>query len=136
MTVVVTLQAAQDGATIAAAVARRLTGPAVVVPFDTIRREWIAKPQEAETDARIAAQQLKLITAGYVKAGYHVVVHGHELGSGETRENLLRLVRMVPGATALAVGVGVEVPVELTLGLQESPESVAQAVWEALPLDA
>lgn len=136
MTVVITLQAAQDGPAIAASVAQRLTGPAVVVPFDSIRREWIAKPQEAATDARVAAQQLKLLAAGYLKAGYHVVVHGHDLGSGETREDLLRLVRMVPGAYALAVGVGVEVPVELALGLQESPESVAQAVWETLPPDA
>jgi len=133
MTVVITLQAAQDGAAIAASVAQRLTGPAVVVPFDTVRRDWVAKPHDAETDERVASQQLKLLTAGYVKAGYHVVVHGHELGSGDTRDDFLRLVRMVPGITALAVGAGVEVPVELALGLQESPEAVAEAVWEALP---
>ena len=119
-------------------------GPCVVVPFDTMRRDWIAKPHDAETDARVAAQQLKLLCAGYVKAGYHVVVHGDALAGGDAREGLLRLMRMVPGVYALAVGVGLEsgadmggdVPVELALSGRQSVDAIAQAVWEALLLEA
>ena len=136
MTAVITVQAPAGGEAIAAGIARRLTGPCVVVPFDSVRRDWIAKPQGAETDARVAAQQLKLITAGYVKAGYHVVVHGDELAAGDTRDDLLRLIRMVPGVYALSVGVGAGVPVDLALSERQPVEAIAQAVWEALPPDA
>ena len=153
MTAVITLQAGAtpedsapeaEGTAIAAAIAQRLPGPCVVVPFDTMRRDWIAKPHDAETDARVAAQQLKLLCAGYVKAGYHVVVHGDALAGGDAREGLLRLMRMVPGVYALTVGVGLEsgadmggdVPVELALSGRQSVDAIAQAVWEALPLEA
>ena len=140
MTAVITLQAGPagsgTGATLAAAIAKRLTGPGVVVPFDAMRRDWIAKPHDAETDARVAAQQLKLLSAGYVKAGYHVVVHGDTLDDADARDGLLRLIRMVPGVYALAVGIGTGVPVDLALSAQQPVEAIAQAVWEALPPDA
>ncbi len=136
MTAVITVQARAGGDAIAAGIARRLTGPCVVVPFDAMRRDWIAKPQGAETDARVAAQQLKLLTAGYVKAGYHVVIHGDELAAGDTREDLLRLIRMVPGVAALSVGVGVGAPVDLALSERQPVDAITQAVWEALPPDA
>jgi hypothetical protein len=150
MTAVITVQAhttlvgdgKDAGATIAAAIAQRLTGPCVVVPFEALHRDWVAKPHRAEIDVRVAAQQLKLLSAGYVKAGYHVVVHGEALASGDARDGLLRLIRMVPGVYALAVGVGVgvgvdvAVAVELALSAEQPIDAIAQAVWEALPPDA
>ena len=136
MTAVITLQGADATPEAAAAVAQRLTGPCVVLPFDALRRDWIAKP--GADDATVAAQQLKLLSAGYVKAGYHVVVHGEALAEGQTRDDMLRLMRMVPGVYALSVAVGLSAvrEVDLLLSAGQSLSEIAQAVWEALPVDA
>jgi hypothetical protein len=132
VTTVITLEGV--GAEAASAVAQRLIGPCVVLPYAALRREWIAKPHDADIDATVAAQQLKLLTAGYVKAGYHVVLHG-ELD--ESRETLLRLMRMVPNVSALAVGVGPGVAaVDLSLNKGLGAAAIAEAVWAALPSDA
>ncbi|MCY3920181.1 MAG: hypothetical protein OXG38_10320 [Chloroflexi bacterium] len=133
MTTVITLHAAEQGAAMAAAIAARLPGPSVVLPFAALHGEWIAEPLGGERDAAIASQQLKLLTAGYVKAGYHVVVHGealHETGAGD---DLLRLIRMVPGVRALSVGVGDDAAdIDLALPAGATVESVAAAVAAAL----
>ncbi|PZC49914.1 MAG: hypothetical protein DK306_000337 [Chloroflexi bacterium] len=146
MTAFITLQGAEATPEAAAAVAQRLTGPCVVLPFDALRRDWIAKP--GADDATVAAQQLKLLGAGYVKAGYHVVVHGEALAEGQAGNDVLRLMRMVPGVYALSVAVGLGTDglgadgleagreVDLRLPAGQSLSEIAQAVWEALPVDA
>lgn len=135
MSVVVTVQGAEAGGCVGA-IAQRLTGPCVVLPFDALRREWIAKPGGEAHDAAVAAQQLKLLVAGYVKAGYHVVAHGDALDDGEARDDVLRLMRMVPGVATLAAGIGATAPVDLALAAGQTPVAVAEAIWRALPPDA
>lgn len=137
MTTVITLHAAEQGASIAAAIAARLPGPSVVLPFAALHGEWVKEPLGGERDAAIASQQLKLLTAGYVKAGYHVVVHGEALRETGASEDLLRLMRMVPGVRALSVGVGADAAadaadVDLALPADGTAESVAAAVAAAL----
>ena len=139
MTAVVTLEGAPGRpwtlAEVAAGVARRLTGPVVVLPFDALRREWLAKPRGGDADAAVAAQQLKLLAAGYVKAGYHLVVQG--LSEDGARDDLLRLMRMVPSVSALSVSVGGDgAGVDLPLAASGDAEALAQTVWEALPPEA
>ena len=138
MRAVITLHAADGGAaiggTIGRAIAGRLPGPSVVVPFGALSGEWIATPQGGEVDAVVASRQLKLLTSGYVKAGYHVVVYGEALRDGGAGDDLLRLVRMIPGVSALSVGVGIaamDAP-DVALPAGATPESVAAAVWAAL----
>ena len=136
MTAVITLRAADGAGAIAAAIAARLPGPSVVVPFRALAGEWIATPRGGETDAVVASRQLKLLTSGYVKAGYHVVVHGEALRDGGAGDDLLRLARMIPGVSALSVGVGVEATdagADIALPAGATPESIAAAVWAALP---
>ena len=133
MTTVITLHAAERGAPIAAAIAERLAGPSVVVPFAALSGEWVAAPLGGGRDTAVASQQLKLLTAGYVKAGYHVVVHGEALRDGGAGDDLLRLIRMVPGVRALSVGVGVDAAgVDLALPADGTAESVAATVAAAL----
>ena len=139
MRAVITLQAADAeagiGRTIGRAIAGRLPGPSVVVPFGALSGKWIATPQGGETDAVVASRQLKLLTSGYVKAGYHVVVYGEALRASGAGDDLLRLVRMIPGVSALSVGVGVEAMdagTDVALPAGATPESVAAAVWAAL----
>ena len=138
MRAVITLQAADAeagiGRTIGRAIAGRLPGPSVVVPFGALSGEWIATPQGGEADAVVASRQLKLLTSGYVKAGYHVVVHGEALRAGGAGDDLLRLVRMIPGVSALSVAVGVDAGAGLDVALPAgaTPESIAAAVWAAL----
>ena len=140
MRAVITLHAADGGAaiggTIGRAIAGRLPGPSVVVPFGALSGEWIATPQGGEADAVVASRQLKLLTSGYVKAGYHVVVYGEALRDGGAGDDLLRLVRMIPGVSALSVAVGIEAmdaAADVALPADATPESVAAAVWAALP---
>ena len=139
MRAVITLHAADGGAaiggTIGRAIAARLPGPSVAVPFAALSGEWIATPQGGDVDAVVASRQLKLLTSGYVKAGYHVVVYGEALRDGGAGDDLLRLVRMIPGVSALSVGVGVDAggDVDVALSAGATPESVAAAVWAALP---
>ncbi|MXY79176.1 MAG: hypothetical protein F4Y94_05715 [Chloroflexi bacterium] len=133
MTTVITLHAAEQGASIARAVAARLPGPSVMLPFAALHGEWIAEPLGGERDAPVASQQLKLLTAGYVKAGYHVVVHGEALHATGAGDDLLRLIRMVPSVRALSVGVGANAAdVDLALPAGGTAESVAAAVAAAL----
>ncbi len=137
MTTVITLHAADhsaaQGALIAAAIAARLPGPGVVLPFAALAGEWIAEPLGGGRDADVASRQLKLLAAGYVKAGYHVVVHGEALRAAGAGDDLLRLIRMVPGVRALSVGVGVDAGgVDLALPGGETAESIAESVADAL----
>ena len=133
MKTVITLHTAEQAAATAASIAARLPGPSVVLPFTALHGEWVSEPLGGGRDAAVASQQLKLLTAGYVKAGYHVVVHGealHETGAGE---DLLRLIRMVPGVRALSVGVGTDAAdVDIALPTDGTAESVAAAVAAAL----
>ena len=140
MRAVITLHAADGGAdiarTIGRAIAGRLPGPSVVVPFGALSGEWIATPQGGETDVVVASRQLKLLTSGYVKAGYHVVVYGEALRDGGAGDDLLRLVRMIPGVSALSVAVGIEAmdaAADVALPAGATAESVVAAVWAALP---
>ena len=139
MRAVITLHAADGGAAVARTIGRaitgRLPGPSVVVPFGALSGEWIATPHGGETDAVVASRQLKLLTSGYVKAGYHVVVYGEALRDGGAGDDLLRLVRMIPGVSALSVAVGVEAgdaAADVALPAGATPESIAAAVWAAL----
>ena len=133
MKTVITLHATEQGAEIAAAIAAGLPGPSVVLPFAALHGEWVAEPLGEGRDAAVASQQLKLLTAGYVKAGYHVVVHGEALHKDGAGDDLLRLIRMVPGVRALSVGVGDDAAgVDLALPAGATAESVAAAVAAAL----
>ena len=134
MRAVITLRAADGAGAIAAVIAARLPGPSVVVPFGALSGEWIATPRGGEEDAVVASRQLKLLTSGYVKAGYHVVVYGEALRDGGAGDDLLRLVRMIPGVSALSVGVGVDAGAgfDLALPAGATAESAAEAVRAAL----
>ena len=139
MRAVITLHAADAEAGIARTIGRaitgRLPGPSVVVPFGALSGEWIATPQGGDVDAVVASRQLKLLTSGYVKAGYHVVVYGEALRDGGAGDDLLRLVRMIPGVSALSVAVGVEAmdgAADVALPAGATAESVAAAVSAAL----
>lgn len=106
MTVVVALIGVEAGA-VGAAVARRLDGPAIVIPYDSMLTEWpVAPPDDEEALAALTGQQAKLLCAGYVKAGYHVMLAGSfsraslEAPDDAQIDAILRLMSMVPGVYA------------------------------------
>ena len=106
MTIVLALVGAEAEA-VGAEVTRRLTGPAVVIPYDAMLTEWpVSQPDDSEALAALTGQQAKLLCAGYVKAGYHVMLAGSFArtpleGPDDTQiDAILRLMSMVPGVYA------------------------------------
>lgn len=153
MRAVIAILGASRTADVAAAVARRMTGPTVVVPYDALLNRWVAKPGDGEAEVALAAQQAKLLVAGYVKAGYHTLIEGTFVRSGRREdgavEAILRLMQTVPDVETLSVLVsgGDESPVaeayrsqpatDLTCDLHSvSVDQAAEAVWEALPVES
>jgi hypothetical protein len=103
MTVVLAL-VGMEAEAVGAEVGRRLRGPTVVIPYDSMLIEWpITPPEDWETLAALTGQQAKLLCAGYVKAGYHVMLVGNFSrepleGPNDAQINsILRLMSMVPG---------------------------------------
>ena len=76
MTALVAILAREDATEVAAGVARRLSGQAVVIPYDVLLQGWPVKPGDPKELDLLTAKQVKLLTAGYVRAGFHVVLHG------------------------------------------------------------
>ena len=149
MTALVAILASEDAAEVAAGVARRLSGQAVVIPYDVLLQGWPVKPGDREELDLLTAKQVKLLTAGYVRAGFHVVLHGSfgEAGRGseEGINTLLGLMRTVPGVHTLLVeargapgdGATAHPGADLTIELRERPaDDAAAAIIEALPLEA
>ena len=106
MTAVVVICSGGDAEDFARAVARRLPGPAVQIPFDAFVRDWPVTAPAAEALATVSAQQAKLLVAGYVRAGFHVVLHGSFV-VGDRRidaaEEIVRLMATVPQVRTLRV---------------------------------
>lgn len=106
MTVVLALVGVEAEA-VGAEVAPRLAGPAVVIPYDSMLTEWpVGPPGDGKALAALTGQQAKLLCAGYVKAGYHVMLAGHfsraplEAPDDAQIDAILRLMSMVPGVHA------------------------------------
>ena len=108
MTAVVIITGAAGTAPVTRALARRLTGPVVQIPFDALTRDWPLQPADPALIAETAAAQAKLLTAGYVRAGFHVLLHGSFVTDGSRDDRaptaIRGLMRTVPGVRALWVG--------------------------------
>ena len=130
MTVVLALVGAEAEA-VGAEVARRLTGQAVVIPYDTMLTAWPVGPSDGEALAALTGQQAKLLCAGYVKAGYHVVLAGtfarEPLAAPDDAsiEAILRLLSMVPGVHAERAN----------LDASLEPEAAARQIVARLPIE-
>ena len=133
--------AADQAAEVADAVAARLAGASVVVPYDTMLREWIRNAEGEEAAQVLTAQQVKLLVAGYIRAGYHVVIHGSfargDHANTAPLDDMLRLMRTVPdvhvvraAATGAAATATVDVPLDLE---HHTVRACATAICEPLP---
>ena len=140
MTAVIAIQGIES-ADLARAVAQQLTGPTVVLPYFALRRDWIVKPAGDETDAATARQQTKLLVAGYVRAGYHVVLAIGPESESPAIDEILGLMRTVRNVHTLrVVAVSASDPdastdaADLICDLRTlRPHDAARRVWEALP---
>ena len=132
-------------APVAEVLAQKLTGPCVVVPYDDLLHAWVAKPADGQTVRSVTANQIKLLTAGYVRAGFHVVIHGslERGGRAETAglRETLALMQTVPGVAALSARLG-ETPegddapdVTIDSTMTEA-RLCAQRIWERIPPEA
>lgn len=143
MSAVIALCAAPDGAAqaagLAAAVAQRLTGPVVVIPYDTVQSEWPRNAPDPAALASVTAQQIKLLCAGYVRAGYHIVLYGVALSDdGAALDTLLRLMATIPGVHPHRADVGGLVRADPNADLGAIAPSadlgaIADALLEQLP---
>ena len=126
---------------VAGAVAARLTGASVVVPYDAMLREWIRDAKDDEAVQALTAQQVKLLVAGYIRAGFHVVIHGgfalRERGNTATLDDMLRLMRTIPDVQVVRASVAgasatstVDVPLDLE---HHTVRASATAICESLP---
>ncbi len=131
MTIVLALVGA-DAEAVGAEVARRLSGPAVVIPYDAMLTEWpVSPPDDRESLAALTGQQAKLLCAGYVKVGYHVMLAGSFARAplkepDDTQiDAILRLMSMVPGVHAERA--------DLDPGLD--PAAAARQIVARLPIE-
>ena len=140
MTAVIAIQG-MEAADLSRAVAQQLTGPTVVLPYSALRRDWIVKPAGDETDVASARQQTKLLVAGYVRAGYHVVLAVGPESEGTAIDEILGLIRTVRNVHTLCIAVvsasgpdAATNSADLICELRTlRPHEAARRVWEALP---
>ncbi len=139
MTAVVAIVGPEDTSALASTVARQLSGPTVVLPYDDLLNGWIVKPSDSETMLSVTGKQVKLLVAGYVRAGFQVVIHGSMARDGRRDEGAieetLTLMRTVQGVQTLGVGLhGVGqagIPLEGSAG---PVGEIARRIFEAIPL--
>ncbi len=153
MRAIVIIQSPGETDGLARAVAGRLSGAAVQIPFDQLLRDWIVTaPSDAESVPHTTAMQAKLLVAGYVKARYHVVLHGSfrlfSPRDDEAVSAIVRLMNAVPGVSALRVYVptstqepaaayGPPPPHDLHCDLERlGTERAAAEIVAALPVEA
>ncbi len=140
MTAVVAIVGPEDTSALASAVARQLSGPTVVLPYDDLLNRWIVRPGDSETMLSVTGKQVKLLVAGYVRAGFHVVIHGSLARDGRRDEGAieetLTLMRTVRGVQTLGVGLhGVGqagIPLEGSAG---PVGEIARRIFAAIPLE-
>ena len=100
MRAVVAIRGANQTEAVARTLAQQLEGPSILIPYDTLLNDWIIAPGDSEAVRTVTAQQVKLLTAGYVRAGYHVIIHGSFTRDGlrddVAVDEILRLLRTVP----------------------------------------
>ena len=145
MTALITIAGGSNRASaateVADAVAERLTGASVVVPYDTMLREWLRDSRDDGAVQSLTAQQVKLLVAGYIRAGLHVVIHGsfalRDRGNTATLDDMLRLMRTIPDVhvvRASAAGASATSTVDVPLDLEHhTVRASATAICELLP---
>ena len=99
---------------VARRLAERLTGKVALVSQDDLQSKWIVgHGEDLAAESELVYRQIKLLTASYVRGGYHIVVEGsfaaYRDGVAATHDadlrELLGLVATIPNARPLFVAV-------------------------------
>jgi predicted kinase len=127
--------------TLARALAERLTGKVALISEDDLRERWIVgHDDDFALETELVYRQLKLLTASYIRGGYHVVVDAmfaaYRDGAAALHDSdlrdLLGLVSTIRNVRPLLVNVSAPLAALLERATSNPPE----ADWDARAVES
>ena len=127
----------------------------MAIAVDALLHDWVAKPADDAVIRESATQQARLLASAYIRAGFHVILHGAFTRGGLRDEaglaQTLALLATIPRVHVLRTHVGLDVGMDggmdggteaaegaATIALGHppiDPRRAAERIWEALPPD-